>query len=332
MDSWQPFYLPATAEDWFGRTDHVDGEYLHQVIRLFDCRNRLPVASAEFGFAVIGFACDEGIRRNQGRIGAAEGPRKVREYLGRLPMHCAEKARYLDFGTIVCNDERLEEAQAALGELVAMAMRAGLLPIVIGGGHETAWGAYQGVAKTPLARDLGIVNFDSHFDLRPVIDGRSHSGNAFTQIMDSRKQEGLSFDFSCFGIQPAANTSSLFARAQQFGVHYLLAEDLRNGGGTKGRSMIDAITQRRNALYLSISLDAFSSSLAPGVSAVQPLGLSVENLLPFIQRAAASGKVVLFEMAELSPRLDREDVTARLAAHIIWTFMHAATEGQVGHG
>ena len=53
--------------------------------------------------------------------------------------------------------------------------------IVIGGGHETAWGHFQGLAHPN--KDIAILNFDAHFDLRPLINGQlGSSGTPFRQI------------------------------------------------------------------------------------------------------------------------------------------------------
>lgn len=102
-----------------------------------------------------------------------------------------------------------------------------LFPIVLGGGHETTFGHFQGQhnflkdkGKTP---ELGIVNFDAHFDLRPYDMGNS-SGTMFRQMADVCKAEGTPYHYFPIGIQQHSNTVSLFKKAEELGVDYVLCQ------------------------------------------------------------------------------------------------------------
>jgi formiminoglutamase len=75
-------------------------------------------------------------------------------------------------------------------------------------------------------------------------------------------------------------------------------------------------------IYLTICLDVLAECFAPGVSAPQPLGLSPWQTLPLLKYIIQSGKVVSLDIAELSPPLDQEQKTARLAALIIAELLH----------
>jgi formiminoglutamase len=97
-----------TAFAWQGRTDTEevgDSRRWHHVVRPFD-------AASQGGVALIGFAVDEGVRRNGGRPGAAEGPRALRGALANLPV-LGEPALW-DAGDVDGRRHRLEDAQQAL--------------------------------------------------------------------------------------------------------------------------------------------------------------------------------------------------------------------------
>src|SRR2546421_2696931 len=100
---------------------------------------------------LVGFPQDEGVQRNHGRPGAAEAPREIRRWLYRLtPWDGAQDAdltglRLLELGDLRIDGSSggdLEASQAALGEVVGALLRAGTVPIILGGGHETAYGNY----------------------------------------------------------------------------------------------------------------------------------------------------------------------------------------------
>src|SRR5438105_3820550 len=97
----------------------------------------------EPGIVLIGFACDEGVRRNGGRVGAKEGPRALRKALANMAWH-GGKLVY-DYGDIACPNQDLESAQHRLAAAVARVVGSGHRPLVLGGGHETAWGTFQGI-------------------------------------------------------------------------------------------------------------------------------------------------------------------------------------------
>ncbi len=177
---------------WTGRVDALDGELgkrWHQVVRAAQGAD-VP------GVALLGFACDAGVSRNHGRPGAAGGPRELRRMLGNLAWHGGESGRLYDDGDVACDGDELEAAQSEYASRLAALLRAGHLPIGLGGGHEIAWAAYQGLAlalgSDPRLQRLGIINFDAHLDLRqPERPGRGTSGTPFLQIAEARAAAGL---------------------------------------------------------------------------------------------------------------------------------------------
>ena len=75
--------------------------------------NWLDIEQVSGGCAIIGFECEEGVRRNKGRLGAAKAPNALRSGLANLPWRFPETARLFDVGNIACAGEELETAQQA---------------------------------------------------------------------------------------------------------------------------------------------------------------------------------------------------------------------------
>lgn len=311
----------APTDDWRGRIDADDGEAgrrWHQVVQ--------PLApDSPPGSALLGFACDEGVSRNQGRTGASEGPRALRRALAPLAWHGAVGGALYDAGDIACTDGDLAAAQRVLGERVAALLAAGHFPMLLGGGHEIAWGSFQGAAtalgeRGRLSR-YGIINFDAHFDMRR---GPPNSGTPFIQIYQYLAELDQPFNYLCLGISRASNTPALFQSAQECGARWLLDEALTWPGREAACRAIDEFIDGLDALQLSVCLDAFPAAAAPGVSAPAARGLAPDlglSLLAHLLERAGHGtpqsKVVLAEVAELAPRLDPDGRTARLAARIV---------------
>lgn len=303
---------------WQGRVDSEEPGVTtrwHQHVQPFD-------AAATGGVALMGFAVDEGVRRNAGRLGAADGPRALRGALAGLPV-LGEPAVW-DAGDVTCEDGALETAQNALADRVAAALRQRCLPLVLGGGHEVAWGTFQGIARArPDLQRVLIVNFDAHFDLRTAAQG--NSGTPFRQIADWSVANGRPFDYHVLGISRYANTQALFDRAEALGVHHVLDEALQTDAEVnRAREGLLADVAAADAVYLTMCLDVLPGGQAPGVSAPAPLGVPLARVLALMDTVFASGKLVAADIAELNPAFDRDNLTARVAARIAATIARNA--------
>ncbi|NMF88859.1 formimidoylglutamase [Aromatoleum petrolei] len=298
---------------WTGRTDpEADTLRWHQAIR--------PLGAAAPGVAVLGFACDEGVRRNHGRSGAAAAPTAIRKALANLAWH-REGPAY-DAGDVCCEDGDLDAAQTRLAENVSALLATGHLPIVLGGGHEVAWGSWQGLARhlatLESAPRIGIVNFDAHFDLRDPAHAHS-SGTPFAQIAEDCAARGWPFRYACLGVSRASNTRALFRRATELDV--LIREDREitpMSLAQIGREL-DAFIGVCDHVYLTIDLDVLPACEAPGVSAPAARGVSLALLEPLVEHVRDGDKLRLADLAELNPAFDIDQRTARVAARLIHT-------------
>ena len=321
MANWQSRYLPPTAALWQGRRDSLSNERFFQCIQCHDLRADFPALLDEKTLGIIGFASDEGIKRNLGRVGSSEAPHAIRQVLAKLAMPRQDIMLY-DFGDIVCTDGDLEASQAALADLVQELIKEDIKPIVLGGGHETAYGHYLGLKAANSNQHVGIINFDAHFDLRPLnAEGLSTSGSPFFQIAKNCQKNNYNFDYFCIGIQKTSNTRSLFQTAEELAVNYIFAEDIHTLPIDNFFADIDDFIQNQTNLYLSLCMDVFASAFAPGVSAPAALGLWPTQVLSLFKRIVKSGKVLSFDIVELSPPFDQDHMTAALAANFVFEYI-----------
>jgi len=319
--SWATCYIAPTKTLWQGRADLPDSSCFFQIIQMLNLHASIPPQDKP-AFACIGFSCDEGVTRNLGRAGAAEGPKAIREVLAKLPVQRQHIVCY-DAGDIACVDGNLEQAQSALAESVNLLLQHGIIPVVLGGGHELAWGHYQGIAKKYPHENLGIVNFDAHFDMRPLLpENKGSSGTPFLQIAHAHEAAKRRFDYNCIGIQRAGNIPLLFATAEAYHARMLLADDVHQSRSEQIFDFIRRVIEQNQIIYLSLCLDVFASPYAPGVSAPQSFGLTPWQVIPLLRQLAESGKIVSYDIAELSPKYDRDHRTAKLAANFIFEIIH----------
>src|SRR5665648_100718 len=332
-------YNLPDANIWSGRIDSLDNYDAfrwHQWIKFLNLNelnslNDFPLllSENEKGICFIGFCSDEGVRRNLGRTGAAKGPDSIRREMANLPCSFSKKIRLFDCGDITIENNNLEEGLATLGMAVQQISSAGFLPIVLGGGHETALGNYLGIQATleqsSVIPSLGIINFDAHFDLRPYENGGT-SGSMFRQIADLRTSSNLDFSYYSLGIQKHSNTVQLFKTAEDLKVDYSLAKDMINGDEWSILENLDKFIEKNKHIYITVCTDVFSTAYAPGVSAAQSLGLDTEKVIIYIKHIIKSGKLISFDICEVSPRFDLDNTTSDLASVIIYSIITTLDE------
>ncbi|WP_125616302.1 formimidoylglutamase [Specibacter cremeus] len=267
--------------------------------------------------ALLGFCSDEGVRRNGGRVGAAAAPAAIRAALGSLAFHGSRDV--VDAGDIVVSGSLLEEGQARAGRAITAMLDAGLLTCVLGGGHETAFASYLGVAGSAAIADgarLGVLNLDAHFDLRAA--PAPSSGTPFLQMADAEAAAGRALNYAVVGVSEPNNTRALFETAHRLGVSYLLDEDC---SAERAAAFVSAFLETVDVLYLTIDLDVLPATAAPGVSAPAAYGVPLPVIAAVCRQVAASGKLFHVDVAELNPSFDLDHRTARVAARLVDTLL-----------
>ncbi|GAA4475064.1 formimidoylglutamase [Rhodococcus olei] len=298
--------------EWSGRDDGPGPEHL----RWHSAVTALAPGDAPGACVLVGFRSDEGVRRNQGRPGAIRGPVALRHGLSSLAL--PEPVRILDAGDVEVVGGDLAGAQRRLGGVVSGLLAGGHFVVVLGGGHEVAFGSHLGIAESGLPGSgvrVGVLNLDAHFDLRA--DAAPSSGTPFLQIAEYEAALGRSLNYAVIGVSQASNTVALFERAASLGVRYLLDERCTAPNLPAVDVFVDEFLHGCDAVHLSLDLDVLPASVAPGVSAPAVFGVPLEVVAHVCESVARSGKLVLFDVAELSPRFDFDNRTARTAAWLI---------------
>ncbi len=337
--------MQKAPDPWRGRDDSAEQG---DTRRLFQIVERQAAHYPPGCPVLIGFACDAGVIRNQGRPGARSGPQAIRRMLAGLPAH--DMSLLQDAGDVSCEGDALEAAQAAFGRKVCEILDAGARPVTLGGGHEIAWASFQGLYRhlngpacglaaiteadravaRPLLSEAGqdasgragsilIVNLDAHFDLRTSRPG--NSGTPFDQILAHCRQHGQAVHYAVFGISRLANTAGLFQHARDLGVTCVEDIAMQERHLEARLADLDALIGQADHIHLTIDLDCLPASVAPGVSAPAAFGMPLTVVEAFIRHIKASGKLRLADLAEMNPEHDIDGHTARIAARLAWLLL-----------
>ena len=292
-----------------------------------------PARASGCVIALLGLPDDAGVRLNNGRPGAAEGPRAFRAALATYGT--AEPAgfswpRVFDAGDVVpapgVHAEGLQETHRRVTEAALALHRARLFPIAIGGGHDLTFPFVRAAVehhRKQAAETFAGIYFDAHLDVRPTVG----SGMPFRRLIEDCGVGPL----MVAGYNPLANAREHveYFTAACGGRNIIADDDLVAGAGRidelAGPDALLAPLHNEDPaaldhLFCSFDLDTLDASHAPGVSAVNPAGLSVRDAARLVFIAASHPRLRCLDIMELSPPHDDRGRTARVAAHL---FLHA---------
>ncbi|MBX7143651.1 MAG: formimidoylglutamase [Oligoflexia bacterium] len=276
--------------------------------------------------ALIGFPCDQGVLRNGGRLGAALAPDQIREALFRMTPDAEFPQQFTtlleesaDLGNLSLSG-RLEDDQELLGSVVCELLKEGGVPVILGGGHETAFGHFLGYAKAGL--NAHVINIDSHPDVREISSAGAHSGSAFRQALEHSSKRCTSY--SVYGLAPHSCAAQHREYLEQNRCAYLW----RDGVSTQELSKI--FGSLKCPCMCSFDIDALDQAHAPGASAPAAFGLSIDTWLHAFELAGATAQVRSVDLCEVNPNFDTDERTARVAALSMWHFMKGLARRQQG--
>lgn len=293
---------------WQGRFDGEEALF-HRVFQRVKEENNYDTISTN-DFVLHGFAVEEGVRRNKGRLGAKDAPDIIRKNMSNFPVILPDFT-LLDFGNVTCEDGNLEETQNTLAKNISKVLLKGGKSLVFGGGHEVTYAHYLGVKTAYPEQKIGIINIDAHFDNRQPENGvGASSGTGFWQIAQEGEINSLHI-----GIQRNSNTLKLFDTAHQYGMKYILADELFFENLSSIYQRIDELLNEVDFAYLTICMDVFNASIAPGVSAAAYNGIFADaTFMHFYRHILKNPKLIALDVAEVNPSYDIQDRTARLAS------------------
>ena len=247
--------------------------------------------------AILGMPDDTGVKMNNGRLGAKEGPSAIRRALARMGVDKPAKRQWplvYDAGDVLPAGDDLDETHHRVSEASKALAGAGFFPIGFGGGHDLTFAFVRGVING-LPEDEkphAGVYLDPHLDVRET----KGSGMPFRRLIEGCGVRSLQIT----GFDACMNSSEHHDWFLSHG----------------GRVMKELDTPPVGQPYFaSLDLDAIDAAQAPGVSALNPCGVPAQVASYWIQRNAASQHLRCFDIMELSPPHDDGDRTARLAAY-----------------
>lgn len=292
-------------------------------------------------FVLLGIPEDIGVRANFGRPGthsawesALKSIANIQHnrfckgsqilVLGKLDLNDdMQAAKNLDFHN--ADDRKMlsqlvEKIDKEVSHIVFTIIKSGKIPIIIGGGHNNAYGNIKGLALAK-GKPVNAVNFDAHSDFR-ILEGR-HSGNGFSYAFD----QGFLKKYFIFGLHESYTSKNVLMRLKdledrvRFNTYDEIAIRKEKNFEQELHQALQFI--KNDSFGIELDLDAI-----PGVasSAMTMSGFSVEQARQYVNHFGSSPNASYLHICEGAPELDHHQnpqLIGKLIGYIVTDFIKA---------
>lgn len=282
-------------------------------------------------FVILGIPEDIGPRANCGVGGSHSAWEPFLSKFANIQENAFTKGSdYILLGNVDCskwnnidtNDlSTLRQAVAELDEVVSGTIEAivsaGKIPIIIGGGHNNAYGALKGSAQA-LKRAVHCINLDPHADYRPA-EGR-HSGNGFSYA----RREGFLGEYAILGLHENYNSNNMLQQLKKDAIHYRLFEDIFVRGKVTFPNAMRQLLSTVNTDAYGVELDCDAIEGFPS-SAQSPSGISANQARQYVSAAGSSANALYLHLPEAAPSLVTGSAgqVGKLLAYLVSDFARA---------
>ncbi len=340
MEKLIPFTISDLAKVTNFRSGEIKfGEKMHTVPK--DTEPEAFLVSCEAKYVLFGIPEDIGVRANYGRPGAAsawesaiksianiqhnrfcKGSRLL--VLGHLDVvEEMKEVQHLDFNNTEHRaklSQLVEKIDREVAHIICTIVKAGKIPIVIGGGHNNAYGNIKGTALAK-GKPINAINFDAHSDFR-ILEGR-HSGNGFSYAFE----EGFLKKYFIFGLHESYTSKSVLDIIKKIEdrVRYNTYDEVNiRKQKNFDQELYQALAFIKNDPFgIEIDLDALPNIAS---SAMTLSGYSVEETRLFVSYFAQNPNAAYLHICEGAPDLGEEKnnhLIGKLIGYLVTDFIKA---------
>ncbi|KGX85998.1 agmatinase family protein [Pontibacillus litoralis] len=216
---------------------------------------------------------------------------------------------------IAYSHDRIKEAMTAMQQHHSRA-----IPITLGGDHSITAMLVKGWKDAHPEETIGILQFDTHFDLRDLQQFGPANGTPIRNVIESGTVAG--HHVHNIGLHGYFNSKSLKDYADEVGVHYTTMKQARRQGmQSVVEHALSQLQDQVDTIYLTVDMDVLDIVHGPGTPAASPGGMYAEELFEAVQIAGEHPKVKAMDIVCLDPRKDVGDITVKHAVHVMLSFL-----------
>ncbi len=317
---------PRKGESKFG--EHI--QLLSNLTNIYD-----DIVDLDVDYVIFGISEDIGVYANYGKTGTYKAWEATLKILLNIQSNRFTKAkRVLILGRLDYKKERdittqkptkkviskarqlVETIDKDIAYTVSSIVRAGKTPIIIGGGHNNAYGNIKGLALSTNNK-VNVVNFDAHTDFRPE-EGR-HSGNGFSYAY----AEGFLENYFIFGLHENYTSEKLIKTLKKVKhIRHNTYEALNVRNELDFNTELEAALNHVSGTNFGLEIDCDAVENIPS-SAMTPSGFNTKQAREFVSYLGKHTNASYLHICEASPTKKTKTKVGKFITYLITDFIRA---------
>lgn len=298
----------------------MEREYLNRPITGICSFAKYPICEdmdkLDADIAVMGVPYDTGIGFLSG---TRLGPRRIREVSthyarGGAGFYDPEKDEQVlaaPIKIVDCGDADVLHGDIgfsfdAIEEKVRKIFEKGAIPAIMGGDHSIT--IPTGRALSHFGETINIIQIDAHLDWTNNVGPQTLGNGSPMRRLSEMDHIGKMYQIGLRGLGSSRRED--FMDAMEYGSTLVTSKEVHEN---EVQSVLDKITEP-GKYFLSIDIDGYDMSIAPGVGSPSPGGLYYDQVSELIDGICAKVEVIGFDLVEVAPQYDPTAITTRLAA------------------
>lgn len=283
---------------------------------------RLPHSQSIKGidFALAGVPWDGATSYRTGQRLGPDAIRKVsvtlRPYNLALDVDIFEHCSGVDYGDLPVISGYIEETYTQIKAALCPLVEAGVIPVLMGGDHSITLPELRAVAKThgPVA----LIHFDSHTDTNDQYFGKPYyHGSPFRRAVEENIV--LAENSIQVGMRGSVYSRDAYDESTALGFQVITMSAVRKMGPEELMVIVrERVGQRK--VFVTFDIDVVDPAFAPGTGTPEVGGFTSGEAVDLV-RGLRGLKFVGFDVVEVLPAYDPAEITALLAANIMYEFL-----------
>jgi len=230
-----------------------------------------------------------------------------------------------------------------VSKAVQETLKSGLFPLVLAGDHSTSGGTIAGIKMAKPKSRLGVIWIDAHADIHSPYttpSGNMHGMPLSTALAEDNIENQVhnpddkTIDLwnklkSLGKIQPKIHPEDIVYIAlrdfekeeeyliKKYNIRVITVQELRRKGVEQVTRQTLMHLSNCDDIYVTFDVDSLDSSISRGTGTPVINGLREREAEDLIASIMQSHKICCFELAEVNPTLDKENLMAEIAFNIL---------------
>lgn len=256
------------------------------------------------------------VREGSREVAGGVGPNDAGFYDREIGTTMMNGVRVVDAGDVVIPSASIEQSLDNVTAAVSTIIGRKTMPVVLGGDHSITFSVLRGFKS--VGHKIHVLHFDAHQDFGAVAgsDGRRifNHGNHLRHAIELPWVSGITM----LGLRGLARGNGGIGNdLRSRGYELISSSDIVRGGIAAAVARIPMA----ESYYVTLDIDVLDPSVAPATGTPVPGGLSYYQLCDVLDAIATRGRLVGFDIMEVSPPYDVNNRTAALAAYVALRFL-----------